>query len=338
MGPRRELTARWKNSDDEGRLIVPQDWLLTIVVLTAVLAAVAFTFLAIGKRQRDLSRRLKQLKVQQNGRPHGVSPTIDTRRRPVATPRIDDINRRAQRWLLANGLEAEPKKLLAFMGLGAVIAAGAGVASGVPTILAASAALILVPGITFVVGKRRHAAKLKLAELQFPSALGTIVRTLHSGLTLQDAMHLVAAEGHDPLRSEFTRILNDQAIGLPLPDACRRMAARLPFDAAEFFSLIVAIQAETGGSIVTALKNLTETNDARAALAEKIVIAGQEARASAAIIGSLPVLVLGVLWLVQPDFVGVLFFTLKGQIALAVAAALVLLGSLVMREMAKFDG
>lgn len=319
-------------------MIVPQDWLLTIVVLTAVLATLAFAFLAIGKRQRDLLRRLRQLRVEKSGRPHGVSPAIDTRRRPVTKPWIDDRNRRAQRWLLANGLEGEPKKLLGFLGLGAVIAAGAGVALGVPPFLAVPAALIIVPGITFLVGKRRLAARLKLAEFQFPSVLGTIVRTLQSGLTLQDAMHLVAAEGPDPMRSEFARILNDQAIGLTLPDACRRMATRLPFDAAEFFSLIVAIQTETGGSIVTALKNLTETSDARAALAEKIVIAGQEARASAMIIGSLPVLVLGVLWLVQPDFVGVLFFTLKGQIALGVAVALILLGSFVMREMAKFNG
>jgi len=115
------------------------------------------------------------------------------------------------------------------------------------------------------------------------------------------------------------------------------MATRLPFDAAEFFALIVAIQTETGGSIVTALQNLSETTESRAALAEKIVVSGQEARASAMIIGSLPVVVLGMLWMVQPEFVSVLFLTLKGQIALGAAATMVIVGTLVMREMARFD-
>jgi tight adherence protein B len=167
--------------------------------------------------------------------------------------------------------------------------------------------------------------------------LNTIVRTLQSGLPLQEAMQLVASEGPEPLCGEFARIINDQFIGLTLPEACQRMAERLPFDAAEFFALIITVQAETGGSILNAMRNLTETTEANLALSEKIDVAGQEARASAMIIGSLPVIVLVMLWLIQPDFVGVLFNTRAGLVALAVGAGLMLVGTLVMREMAKFD-
>lgn len=319
-------------------MFASDNWAIASIVLISVVAAGAFAFLSLTKRRRDLLRRLSQLQVQQLGRPHGVSPVLNLRQVPSPNQRMDDGYGRLQRWLMANGLTAAPKKLFGFMFLAILVVASAGVAMGVPSIVAAIAAITLVPLITFAVGRRALTAKMRLAELQFPSALETIVRTLRSGLTLQDALHLVAAEGPDPLRSEFARVLNDQAIGLSLPDACRRMAVRLPFDAAEFFALIVSIQTEVGGHIVTALNNLMETSDARKALAEKIVIAGQEARASAAIIGSLPVLVLGVLWLVQPDFVGILFVTLKGQIALGISASLIVLGSLAMREMAKFDG
>lgn len=319
-------------------MIAQMDWLLTGMVLIAVVAGLGFVFVALGKPRRDLLRRMSQLRSQQAGGQHGVSPTMESRLPPRANARMDDGYGRVRRWLLANGLEAEPKTLAIFMGLGSLIVAGAGVAFGLPPVLAVFAALVLLPGLTVLIGKRRLAARLRLAESQFPGVLGTIVRTLKSGLTIEDAMQLISAEGPQPLRSEFARILSDQAIGLTMPEACLRMAARLPFDAAEFFALIIAIQTETGGSIVTALTNLTETSDARSALAEKIIIAGQEARASALIIGSLPVLVLAMLWFVQPDFVGVLFFTLKGQIALGVAASMVVLGSLVMHEMAKFDG
>ncbi len=315
-----------------------EHWPLATALLVFAVAAAAFGLMTLGRRRRMLVQRLRARRAGAAERVHGISPAVDTARLRKIENRIGDGQGRARRWLLANGFETGPRRLALLLGLAVAAAAGLGLAVGLPALLAVLGAAVLVPGLTLLVGRRRLAARMKRAEQQFPGVLGTMVRTLQSGLTLQDAMQLVAAEGPDPLRTEFARILNDEAIGLTLPDACQRMALRLPFDAAEFFALIVAIQTETGGSIVTALENLTETTEARAALADKIVIAGQEARASAAIIGSLPVVVLVMLSLVQPDFVGVLFYTLKGQIALASAAGMVVLGTLVMREMAKFDG
>lgn len=316
----------------------PETWPLTIALVVFVVAATAFGLTAVGRRRRMLVQRLRARRSGTAVGTHGVSPVADTAQLRKIQDRIGGRQGRVQRWLLANGFETGPGRLALLLGMAVAAAAGLGLLIGLPAPIAGLGAVVLVPGLTLLAGRQRLARRMKRAEQQFPGVLGTMVRTLQSGLTLQDAMQLVAAEGPDPLRTEFARILNDVAIGLTLPDACRRMAVRLPFDSAEFFALIVAIQTETGASIVTALENLTETTEARAALAEKIVIAGQEARASAAIIGSLPVVVLAALSLVQPDFVGVLFYTLKGQIALVSAALLVLLGTLVMREMAKFDG
>lgn len=315
----------------------------SIIFAAALLGAAASVVLfalvvaSFGQRRRALRQRLRARRANGTSRQaHGVSPVANIVQLEQIGTAGDSGSLR--RWLLRNGFEIAPRRLAGRLLAGVAIAFMLGVLFGLGVPVAFVGACILVPGLTLLGGRQRIARRMAMAEEQFPAVIGTIVRTLQSGLTLQDAIQLVAAEGPDPLRGEFARVLTDEAIGLPLPDACQRMAARLPFDAAEFFALIVAIQTETGGSIVTALENLAETTEARAALAEKIVVSGQEARASAVIIGSLPVLVLAMLWVVQRDFVSVLFFTLSGQLALAGAAVLVLVGTLVMREMAKFDG
>jgi len=307
----------------------------TLLAAAASIALLAFVLSGLGRRRRALRARL-QARRATAPQAHGVSPVANVAQlERIASSAGHD---RLRRWLLRNGFEIAPRRLALRLVMGIAAAAALGVVLGLPAVLAVLAAALLVPGLALQAGRRRIARRMAMAEEQFPAVIGTIVRTLKSGLTLRDAMQLVASEGPEPLRSEFARVLTDEAIGLTLPDACQRMAARLPFDAAEFFALIVAIQTETGGSIVTALENLAETTQARAALAEKIAVSGQEARASAIIIGSLPPLVLGALHVLQPGFVAVLFTTLPGQVALVAAALLVLVGSVVMREMARFDG
>lgn len=306
-----------------------------LLAAAASVALLAFVLFGLGERRRALRRRLRSRRANAP-QAHGVSPVANV----VQLEQIGTAagNDRLRRWMLKNGFEIAPRKLAWRIALGILILALVGLALGLPVAVAIVGAALAVPGLTLLAGRQRIARRMARAEEQFPAVIGTVVRTLQSGLTLRDAMQLVASEGPEPLRAEFARVLTDEAIGLPLPEACQRMAARLPFDAAEFFALIVAIQTETGGSIVTALENLSETTQARAALAEKIVVSGQEARASALIIGSLPVLVLGALAILQPDFVSVLFTTTAGQVALGAAALMVGIGTLVMREMARFDG
>ena len=308
---------------------VQQEELLLVFAILVVACGAAI--LLIGHRRRRLVKRLRER--------HGLDgvKTELTRRGQFAAAATRQ-NKAQKRWFLLTGSQSKPVKFIILVGVGTVVTLVLQLALGIPMFLSLPVAVIGVPTITVLTGRRRLRKRLQQAERQFPAVLGTMVRTLKSGLGLQDAMQLIATEGPEPLRSEFREILNDAAIGMTLPDACQRMADRLPFDAAEFFALIVSIQTETGGSIVVSLQNLMETTEARAALAQKITIAGQEARASAMIIGSLPVIVLGMLYYLQPDFVGVLFFTLKGQLSLAGAAAMVGLGTFVMSEMAKVDG
>ena len=62
-----------------------------------------------------------------------------------------------------------------------------------------------------------------------------------------------------------------------------------------------------------------------------------EAKSSAGIIGSLPIIVAVLVWFTSPDYIALLFTTLVGNVVLACCAFWKFLGIMVMRKMINFD-
>src|SRR6201987_2121117 len=131
--------------------------------------------------------------------------------------------------------------------------------------------------------KRREKAFLKA----LPDAVDVIVRGIKAGLPLFESLKVVAADSPEPLRSEFRRIIETQAIDMPLGEACVRLYERMPLPEANFFGIVVAIQQKSGGNLSEALGNLSKVLRDRKKMAEKIQAMSMEAKASAGIIGSL---------------------------------------------------
>src|ERR1700677_1884411 len=121
-----------------------------------------------------------------------------------------------------------------------------------------------------------------------PDAVDVIVRGIKAGLPLFDSIKVVAADAPEPLRSEFLAIIETQAIGMPLGDACSRLFERMPVPEANFFGIVIAIQQKSGGNLSEALGNLSKVLRDRKKMAEKIQAMSMEAKASAGFIGSLP--------------------------------------------------
>ena len=90
-----------------------------------------------------------------------------------------------------------------------------------------------------------------------PDAVDIIVRGIKAGLPLFDSIKVVAADAPEPLRSEFAAIVETQAVGMPLGDACLRLFDRMPLPEANFFGIVVSIQQKAGGNLSEALGNLS---------------------------------------------------------------------------------
>jgi tight adherence protein B len=181
--------------------------------------------------------------------------------------------------------------------------------------------------------KRREKAFLKA----LPDAVDVIVRGIKAGLPLFESIKVVAADAPEPLKGEFMAIIETQAIGMPLGEACARLFDRMPVPEANFFGIVISIQQKSGGNLSEALGNLSKVLRDRKKMAEKIQAMSMEAKASAGIIGSLPPIVMLLVYLSTPDYISLLWTHPTGQLMLLGCAIWMSIGIFVMKKMINFD-
>ncbi len=176
--------------------------------------------------------------------------------------------------------------------------------------------------------KRREKKFLKA----LPDAVDVIVRGIKAGLPLFESIKVVATDAPEPLKSEFLAIIETQAIGMPLGDACARLFERMPVPEANFFGIVISIQQKSGGNLSEALGNLSKVLRDRKKMAEKIQAMSMEAKASAGIIGSLPPIVMLLVYLSTPDYISLLWTHPTGQLMLVGCVIWMSIGIFVMKR------
>ncbi|MCM2563359.1 type II secretion system F family protein [Lutimaribacter sp. EGI FJ00015] len=203
--------------------------------------------------------------------------------------------------------------------------------------LALLVGFVLATVLLFLYAKRKQAKRLAAFEAEFASVLDIVIRGLRSGLPLQRCFDAVAASASEPTQSEFRRLVEANVLGTPLPMAVEQLAERVPLTEVRLFALIITIQQQTGGSLVESLSNLAITLRGRWELSQKVRTSSQEARASGMIVGAMPFVVAGGLYLVNPGYLRPLVETGVGLTVLVVSGLWMLLGIFIMWRMVNFD-
>jgi len=205
--------------------------------------------------------------------------------------------------------------------------------------------LLLLPGIAiacffglprwFVLQKRKRRLKKFLEE--FPNALDVIVRATRAGLPLNDGLRLIASEALEPVKSEFKKVVEAQQMGLSIPEAVGKMPDSMPCPETNFFAIVIQIQSQAGGNLSEALNNLSKVLRDRKKMKAKVDALSMEAKASAAIIGALPLIVMVLVYLTSPQYMTLLFTSSTGHMLLGIAAVLMATGIFIMKNMINFD-
>lgn len=209
------------------------------------------------------------------------------------------------------------------MGIGLLPAAGFGFAAGF--------------GLPrWLLGYLKNRRERKFLE-GLPDAVDIIVRGIKAGLPLIDSIRVVAADAQEPVRSEFAAIVETQTIGMPIGEACTRLYDRMPVPEANFFGIVISIQQKAGGNLSEALGNLSKVLRDRKKMKAKIKAMSMEAKASAAIIGSMPPAIMGIVYITNPSYIELLWTTPPGRLMLAASAVWMTIGILVMKKMINFD-
>jgi tight adherence protein B len=270
---------------------------------------------SVKTRREQLEETLKEVERR---RKHTNRPPLSVR---IARAGLSWSKRKFVVISAAIGLAALGLGLL--MGIGPLPALGLGFAGalGAPRWLLA------------FLKKRREKRFLTV----FPDAVDVIVRGIKSGLPLGDCLRIIANETQEPVRGEFRAIIETQAVGIPMGEACTRLAESMPLPEANFFGIVVSIQQKSGGNLSEALGNLSKVLRERKRMAAKIQAMSMEAKASASIIGSLPILVLILVYLTNPDYIQLMWTTPFGRVMLAGCAIWMAIGAFVMRKMINFD-
>ncbi len=172
---------------------------------------------------------------------------------------------------------------------------------------------------------------------QFPEAIELIVRGIKSGLPVTEEIGVVGKEMGDPVGTEFRKIADALRFGQTLEESLWATANRLGIPEFNFFVISLSVQRETGGNLAETLENLADILRRRRIMKLKIKAMSSEARASAYIIGSLPFLMLGILFLVSPAYIVELFTDIRGNMMAGGALFLQALGVFIMFKMVRFD-
>lgn len=203
--------------------------------------------------------------------------------------------------------------------------------------LAAPAAImlgLLLPHLVVSFACRRRAKKFTTA---FPDAIGLMVRGIKSGLPIGETFVVVAQEVPDPVGMEFRRVSDQIRLGQQMDQALWDCAKRVDTAEVKFLVVCLSVQKETGGNLAETLENLETVLRRRRQMKLKVRAMASEARASAAIVGSLPFLTAAILLGINRPYIMKLVDTNLGNKMLMGAVFAMSAGIYTMQKMAKFE-
>ncbi len=203
--------------------------------------------------------------------------------------------------------------------------------AGVPFFLAPLPGIVmfLMP-LGWLWNKRR--VRLKTFAAQLPDALELVARALRAGHALGAGMHVVAEEMPAPISEEFSRVYEEQNLGIPLEEAMRNMCNRVPNLDLRFFVTSVAIQRQTGGDLAEILDKIGYVIRERYRILGQVKALTAEGRLSGIVLIALPFFLFLVMLHIKPDYIKVLWETKEGIKMSVFALIMQVLGALVIKK------
>jgi len=186
--------------------------------------------------------------------------------------------------------------------------------------------------VGFFINKRTNDFNAK-----FPDAIELLVRGLRSGLPVTETLGVVSEEVDGPVGVEFKGIVERIKIGKTMEDSLQETADRLGIPEFNFFCITLAIQRETGGNLAETLSNLADVLRKRSQMKLKIKAMSSESKASAYIVGSLPFIVFGLIYWINPQYIGGFFYEDRLIVAGLGGLVWMSIGVFIMAKMVSFE-
>ncbi len=318
----------------------------TVFALTALLFAVgiggvAYAFLGAND---SVQKRIAALADPKKAVGSSRADAAQQRRRNVQEL-LNDLEKQqaeqSQRMTLRRrieqaGLQITTRSYWMLCGIAALVTCAFCLLLGQSLLATVMASFVMGLGVPRWVLSFLRARRLKKFTEEFANAIDVIVRSIKSGLPTNEALKIVAREAPAPVGPEFSTLVEGMKIGVTLEQGLKRMLERMPTSEVSFFAIVMTIQSKSGGNLSEALSNLAGVLRDRKRLSGKIKAMSSEAKASAMIIGSLPPVVMGLVYWTTPDYIKMLFTERMGNLMLAGCVVWMSVGIFVMSKMISF--
>ena len=198
--------------------------------------------------------------------------------------------------------------------------------------------LALVAGIGPVISlHRRRGKRLREFQAQLPGTLNLLSGSMRAGFSFAQGLESVANEATQPTRRELQRVFTESRLGRPIEDALEESAQRMTSVDLMWAVMAIRIQREVGGNLAELLDTVSDTMTQRERLRLEIRALTAEGRFSGWILGLFPVVFAGVLYLIQPDYMGVLFQESFGIMAIIACAIMTFVGFIWLRKILQIE-
>jgi tight adherence protein B len=209
------------------------------------------------------------------------------------------------------------------------------VVTGKPLIAVGGAVVCLFgPG---QVHKRLKAARRKQLIRQLPDTLDSLVGALRSGMSLQQSLGLMAEQLPKPSNQEFGLVVRKLRMGVAMDDVLEELEKRIQSQEYTMFTTSMRIAREAGGNITESIERLADTMRRKLAMEDKIVALTSQGKIQGIIVGLLPLFLMWVLNLMEPEAMAPLFNSLIGYGVLAVIFMLEFVGFILIRKIVRID-
>lgn len=322
--------------------------LITVLAVLAAVAVAGIGWVLAGMKKSPADKRMARLSTGA-GRTKRMAHDLETEsgnRRKHVEDTLSELDRRQKEEkakltlrlrLDRAGLETEEKTFYILSVVFGVFVVGISFLFGMPpaaALLGGFAAGFGLPRwvINFLINRRQNAF-----TAEFANAVDVIVRGIKSGLPVNDCLRIVATESAEPVRGEFSELVESLKLGISMDQALSRIFERMPLAEVNFFMIVMVIQQQTGGNLSEALGNLSKVLRDRKKMRGKIQAMSQEAKSSAAIIGALPPGVMAMITMTSPEYMSLLYTTTTGTAIIIGGLLWMFTGVLVMRKMINFQ-
>jgi tight adherence protein B len=312
------------------------------LIMCLLIFAIALVLVRPSKEQKAVSRRIEAVKAPegtfhpQDGNLQKYLKTLQRGNFGFLEDLVDEtpIQRQLQLLILqANRTTSVGDVLMSCIGCFVVALFLVYLVTQVSWLAAAAAAgAALLPVLLLQFQRSRRIAKFNAA---LPDCIDLMARSLRAGHAVLAALTIVAGEAVEPARTEFNEVCRKQNYGLPLREALMQMLDRVPSQDLRVLVTGMLVQKDTGGNLVEILDRILYVVRERLRIQGEIRTHTAQGRLTGWILCALPIVMLGLINVINPGYSGVLFNDPFGRKMLYAGLVMLVLGGLTIRQIIK---